>query len=328
MNKILEEAIRLSQLGYSTIPITERKNPAIDYWRVYQTRPPSEEECKRNFSNAYGIALLTGGKNKLTVIDFDTKYFTDKELYEDIKKAVPLELLSKMKVAQTQSGGFHWMFKCQKIEPNQKLANRSSLEKEVMKTFAQELDKSGDINQAMKIASNDKCKVMIETRGGTETNCGGYVLIDPTPNYKWIYGVLNEISPEEYDLLMNVMRSFNTYSPSVKNTELAKVDEGDEDNPFIDYNKRGDGVELLEEHGWKVLDIRGRNVRMLRPGQVHSASSGLYDSESKIFNCFSTSTAFEVGKGYSNTDLLMELESLSGSECYKKLTELGYGKSK
>lgn len=326
MSKILDEALRLSSLGYSCIPVTETKQPAISFWRSFQTRPMSEKECKLHFSKAYGIALLTGGHKKLTIIDFDLKYALDDQFYEKIKKSIPIPLLKKMKVAQTMSKGIHWLFSCDKVEPNQKLANRPTTEEEVMETFKEEYDRLGDINQAMKNASNDKVKVLCETRGGTETTCGGYALIDPTPNYKWIYGNLHKIKVEEYDFLMSTLRGFNEYIQPVKNLDLAKVEKSDEESPFTDFNLRGDGLELLVSHGWRILDTRGRNVRLLRPGQVHSASSGLWDSDSKIFNCFSTSTNFETGKGYSNTDLLMELEGLSGPECYKKLKDLGYGK--
>ena len=325
MDKILGEALKLSKLGFSVIPITKTKQPAISFWRNFQTRPMTERECKTLFKKAYGIALLTGGNKKITAIDFDVKYFLEDDLYDRIKKSLPISLLKKMKVAKTVSGGYHWLFTCDKIEPNQKLANRPSTEEEVMKTFEEERKDGKDINQAMKVASNDRTKVLLETRGGSIDNCGGYVLIDPTPDYKWIYGSLREISVEEYDLLMDTLRSFNTYTPPVKNTELAKVDKGEEENPFADFNQRGNGLDLLLDHGWKIQSIRGNNIRLLRPGQVHSASSGLWDSNTLIFNCFSTSTNFEVGKGYTNTDLLMELENLNGPECYKKLTDLGYG---
>lgn len=326
MDKILQEALRLSKLGFSVIPVNEHKNPAISFWRTYQTRPMTEQEVKKHFDSAFGIALLTGGKNRITAIDFDTKYFTDKGLMERIKEFVPIKLLKKMKVAQTTSGGFHWLFKCSKVEPNQKLANRPTTESEVMKTFAQELDKLGDINQAMKNASNDKCKVLVETRGGTESTCGGYVCVAPTPGYKWIYGTLQEILVEEYDLLMETMRGFNEYVVPFKNAAMAKVDSGSEESPFNDFNERGDIISILEDNGWTVKDRRGKNVRLLRPGQVHSQSSALYDSDSKVMTCFSTSTALECNKGYTHVDLLMELEGLNIQECYKRLVDLGYGK--
>lgn len=321
-------AKQLSKEGYSVIPVNEAKNPAIGHWRTFQMRPMTDLECERNFTDVWGIALLTGGKSKITACDFDLKYSLEDDFYEKIKKSLPVKLLRKMRVQSTKNKGFHWLFKCDKIEPNQKLANRASTEREVMLTFSQEMEKGSDIQQSMRVASNDKVKCLVETRGGTETNCGGYVLIPPTPNYEHVYGHIQEISIDEYDLLMDTLRSFNTYIPPKKEISLATVDSTDEENPFNDFNKRGDGVALLESHGWTILGRTNRNVKLLRPGRVSSASSGLYDVDRNIFVCFSTSSQFDPQVGYNNSSLLMELEGFDPKQAYKHLTELGYGKRK
>lgn len=322
MSIIIDEALRLSKNGYGVIPIGNTKNPTIGSWREFQNRAPTEAEVKKYFNEeTYGLALLMGGKYNLTTVDFDKKYFTKEGLYEEIVSAVPEPLMNKMKVAQTVSGGYHWVFSCNKIEGNLKLANRHTTDQEVMKTYCEEYTKTGDLKTSMKAASNDKVRVLIETRGR-----GGYIGCYPTPGYTWLTEKLHKITEEEYDTLLQVLRSFNEYTIPAKNNSLAKVKVTEEENPFTDFNENGNGLELLIESGWRVLDVRGSDHRLIRPGQVNSASSALWDSNRLILNVFSTSTSFEPGRGYTNTDILMELEDLDGTSAYKRLIEMGYGK--
>ena len=97
-------------------------------------------------------------------------------------------------------------------------------------------------------------------------------------------------------------------------------------HPFEHYNAEGDVLELLEESGWKVLNRNGRHFRLLRPGQSHAASSAMFDSETRTFNCFSTSTCFDVGKGYSPSSVFVLLEGEKDmTVAYQKLVEAGYG---
>jgi len=45
-----------------------------------------------------------------------------------------------------------------------------------------------------------------------------------------------------------------------------------------------------------------------------------------VFNCFSTSTSFDVGRGYSPTDVFVELECEGDlSLAFRKLIADGYG---
>lgn len=321
MTRIIEEALRLSKLGYSVIP-TDGKNPAIYSWKGYQKRPMFLNEVRANFTEeTKGIALLMGGKFNLTTIDLDIKYALTEDFYDKVVSTIPESIFKKLKIARTKSGGYHWIFSCPKIEGNLKLANRPTTDQEVMQTFSQEYLKSGNLRAAMKIAANDKVRVLCETRGA-----GGYILIAPSPGYEWLdENKIHKLTEVEYDILFDCLRTFNEYIPPVKNTERTKIVE--EESPFIDFNKNGDGLQLLIDHGWTILQNRGKDARLLRPGQVHSHSSALYDNDTKIFNVFTTSTSFEPGKGYTNTDLLMELEDLTANECLNRLKSMGYGRN-
>ena len=102
-----------------------------------------------------------------------------------------------------------------------------------------------------------------------------------------------------------------------------------ETTPFNHYSAEGDVVQLLVDSGWVIIEENSRNVRFKRPGQVHSSSSALFDKESRIFNCFSTSTEFDTTKGYNPVHVFTLLECDNDlSEAWKRLIDLDYGKIK
>lgn len=61
MCSFIDLAKQYSKAGYSVIPVTSEKIPAIRDWSQFQTRPMTDKECEINFSNCWGIALLMGG---------------------------------------------------------------------------------------------------------------------------------------------------------------------------------------------------------------------------------------------------------------------------
>jgi len=63
-----------------------------------------------------------------------------------------------------------------------------------------------------------------------------------------------------------------------------------------------------------------------RAGNPKSGSSALFDTDTRVFNCFSTSTNFDVGRGYSPTDVFTLLECDNDlSIAFRKLIAEGYG---
>lgn len=147
----------------------------------------------------------------------------------------------------------------------------------------------------------------------------------PTEGYSHVYGKISELTEEEYDLLVETLRSFN----EVK--ELGKVNKKTYDSvdweitPWEDYNQRGDIIELLEESGWSIVDNNVKHIRFKRPGAT-SGSSALFDKDTRIFNCFSTSTALSVDKGYTLSSLYIELECDGDLKLsYNNLINLDFG---
>lgn len=314
--------------GLWVIPVTKMKQPAISNWRELQTRPMTDKEINKNFRKCHGIALLMGGKPCLFAVDFDLKYSLNPNLYEEIKEKIPVEILEKTYVQKTVSDGFHWLYKVPKsrLFGNEKFANRYTTAYEKHKVCLEYYADPKTRDIAHKTAANHKSLVLVESRSGSEERCGGYVLMPPTEGYTKIYGTISELTEEEYDILVEVFRSFN----EVK--EIGRVPKQYDNlewkiTPWEDYNERGDVVSLLQSSGWtydpKTETVK--NIRFKRPGAV-SGSSALFDKESRIFNCFSTSTSLSVDKGYNPVGLYVELECDGDpKQAYQNLINLGFG---
>lgn len=322
----VELAKQYSKAGYSVIPVTSEKVPSIRDWSQFQTRPMTEQECEQYFSNVWGIALLCGGQKKVTGEDFDLKYDLSGDIFERYKKALPKELLKKMYVQTTKNGGYHFLFSCNIVEPNQKLASRYSTEYEKHQTYMEAFNNPKTRDKALKIALNDKSRILIETRGGTDKISGGYVVMAPSPGYEHVYGKINHISIDEYNTLMETARSFNEVIEEKKVIQSEKYKEW-KINPFTDFNERADVVSILLDNGWEECrNSNSKSIRLKRAGNPKSGSSALFDTETRVFNCFSTSTAFDVNRGYSPTDVFALLECDNDlSVAFRKIIEMGYG---
>ena len=323
----IDLAKQYSKAGYSVIPVTSEKIPAIKDWSQFQTRPMTDKECEVNFSNCWGIALLMGGQRKCSAIDVDTKYFLSSDLFERYKQALPEELLRKMYVQTTKNKGFHFIFSADIVEPNQKLASRYTTEYEKHDTYMEAYNNPKTRSKALKIASNDKVRVLFETRGGSTVVSGGYVVMSPSPGYEFVYGKITHISNDEYNILMETARTFNDVIEERKDIRLEKFKEW-KLSPFEDFNERFDAISYLEENGWEVPrnGWNKNSVRLKRAGNPKSGSSALFDLNTRVFNCFSTSTVFNVGRGYTPSDIFIELDCDGDlSIAFKKMVSLGYG---
>ena len=191
-----------------------------------------------------------------------------------------------------------------------------------MEAFNNEKNRS----KALKIALNDKMRILLETRGGSNKISGGYVVMSPSNGYKHIYGKIQKISIEEYDLLLETARSFNDVILEKEDVRLEKYKEW-KISPFEDFNERGDVLELLFDSGWEECrNSSKKSIRLKRAGNPKSSSSALFDTDTRVFNCFSTSTNFDVGRGYNPVDILLELECENDlSKAFKYLMSHGYG---
>jgi len=310
--------------GLQFMPVTAKKKPIIKNWQTLAT--------KHNLINCEAVGLVCGKlSGNLEVIDIDEKYSLDGKLFDRYKKLIAeadKELLKKLVVQKTPSGGHHFIYRCSVIEGNEKLAQRPTTEQEKHQTYLDEIKAGTTEEAAIKVAKNDKVRVLLETRGE-----GGQIVCFPSKGYELVYGdyySINEITPDERETLINIARQFNSYVVENKPKQPIENRKGIKGlSVFDDYNDRGDVVGLLEKYGWKNLGYKNGKTIFLRPGQTSSASSGNYDHEKKWFSVFTTSTEFEPMKAYLPYAVYAMLECNNNfSEASKKLYEEGYGERK
>lgn len=292
--------------GLSVIPIGDDKIP-MGKWTDNQTKAI---EPGNNFTNCKNIGLVCGVQNILA-IDLDCKYDITGKLFENYKKEInecDPTLLKKLTVQSTKNKGYHFIFKCSEIEGNLKLANRYCTEQE-------KIDKP-----------KEKIKVLIETRGNK-----GYIIVAPSEGYKLLYGSfdkIQEITPKQKNILYDCAKLFNEVKNELKdefkqkkaiNTDWQGI------TVFDDYNNRADILELLQNEGWKVVLQRNTKTLLLRPGGEGKWSAD-WDSNLRIFYCFTSSSEFQIETGYNPSQVYTYLKhngdySSAASELYKH----GYG---
>lgn len=300
---MIEIAKEYYQSGLSIIPIGEKKLP-IGSWKKNQT-----ELIEPNFNSCVGIGIVCGEvSGGVECIDIDQKYSLDGKLFENYKNLIAKadkNLLKKLVVQSTPSGGYHFIYKCATIEGNKKLANRHTTEAEKIEN------------------PKDKIRVLIETRG-----IGGYFMVAPSDGYKVIYGDIKKISilsALERETLFVCARTLNevfeaaTVNKNSQKTILENL------SPFEDWNNRGDVLDLLESEGWVVKLQNGAKKLLLRP-QGTGMWSADWNEDKRIFYVFTSSSEFEQNKGYNPTQVLAKLRFNDDfSECAKWLLKEGYG---
>ncbi len=314
--------------GFSVIPCGENKTPIIPNWGKYQISPMDLNDVDKNFRNARYIGVLTGGKSRLFCLDFDLKYDLANDLWERYKNSVPNSILKKAYIQKTKNGGYHMVFIApeSRLFGNQKFASRVTTEYEKHETYMHAFNNPDTRAKALKIAGNDKSRVLIESRSGTSKACGGYFIVAPSPGYEHVYGKMQEISESDYDILVEVARSFNDVSLEEQGYKVYDTPDKWDVSPFEHFNEQGDSLEILISNGWEIVSESDKSARLRRAGHTHSKSSALYDKSTKIFNCFSTSTSFEVDRGYNPTGVFIEVEcDGNAKDAYGKLIELGWG---
>lgn len=316
----IEIAKKWSKNGFSVIPVNSEKNPAIPTWTEYQTRPMTQEECEKHFSDCWGIALVMGTEKMLTAIDIDLKNVIVCDFFENYKKSIPRKIIDKFYVQSTKNKGMHFVFTSDVLENNQKLACRETTPEEKHEVYLDNFKSLRTRGMALRIATNHKSVVTIETRGN-----GGYIVIAPSPGYTAVCGKIDHLTKEEYESLMEISRSFNEYMELHRDFKMERYRNSDV-NPFEEFNERGDVLDVLYQNGWELVAENKNNVRLKRPGNPLSKSSALYDKKTRVFNVFSTSNNLEANRGYAPASLFTLLMANGDlDEARKLLLQKGFG---
>ena len=260
-------AMKYRGAGLSPIPISDARNSegrlmktpyssvlpqvnGVGSWAPFQDRRPTDDEMKRFWSNGALVAVTCGkASGNLEVIDFDIIGY-----YDAWRALVDQELLERLVVMTTPSGGHHVWYRTQDVpEGNKKLA----------------MDREGH--------------TAIETRGH-----GGYVLCAPSTGYKKIQGKITEIpvlSDDEREDLINAARMLNQKHETPR--DYAKTATPAITRPGDRYARENTWYDILTALGWKHSHERGGNTYWTRPGK-NKGVSGSTNGEDGYFYCFTS----------------------------------------
>lgn len=304
------EALDYLKAGLSIIPIRPgSKAPAIE-WKEYQSRLPNESEIRgwfRGFPGC-GIGVIAGEVSaNLEIIDIES-IAPIEEFFDWVTEAAP-DLLDRLPLVETPSGGRHIYYRCEVIEHNQKLAQRQIEDK--------------------------KIKTLIETRGE-----GGYVLSPLCPagvhpngkQYRLLNGNLYAvptITPEEREILLTAARACNEYVDTKRaiGSSEGKKELVDGGRPGDDFNKSGNVRDLLSGYGWTYLCSGSVGELWARPAVDHTSAT-LFD-EGTLYVFSTNAHPFEGNQSYSPFAVYTLLKHNGDySAAAKALAAEGYGEQK
>jgi hypothetical protein len=303
---MLKPALYYISNGLSVIPCKD-KIPAVKSWKEYQSKIMSADDAPNYFNNntaeiAVIAGIVSGG---LEIIDFDIKHLAPLEqeafwtTFQNELLELSADLVRKIQINKTRTGGYHILYRCEEIEGNKKLA---------------------------KVKVKDKYECLIETRGE-----GGYVIAPPSPGYSFIQGDMSTIpfiDVDERFMLISLCKSFDQEPEHItfKKSNTQFNNNAFKKSPFDDYNQSEDVLTLLTAHGWKAVQDVGAKIFFRRPGSENFQSAN-WHKEKKIFYVFSSGDQFlEGGKGYNSSQIYCILEHGGDwKECYKALLSNGYG---
>jgi Bifunctional DNA primase/polymerase, N-terminal len=285
--EILSAAKSLLEAGISVLPCDEKEPVSkIKKWGDLRKRPLNEKNYQYYFDSASQIAIICGETKgsslPIEAIDVDSHNDLSGKLNNvllaAIKYSMP-EVFEKLVIEKSTKGGLHLLYRCRQIGGNNsEIARRHAIPEER--------------------ANGERSLVLIETRGS-----GGYIVCSPSLGYKTMQGELSdiqEISPEERELLLNICRSFDrTGKLELPGVSKKKLDAPDA--PWIVFNQNHDYAwiaEALQKAGWTISNESDSLIPVLRPGNAKSKTSGSIWKESNCLYLFSSSTEFEAGKPY------------------------------
>lgn len=290
--------------GINSIPVSKDKIPTVKAWKKYM----SEKVVPVDMAGE-GFGLICGKVSEnMEVVDIDLKYDLTGDLYERYISLIEdndPELLTKLMIIQTPTGGYHWVYRCETIQGNQKLASRPTTPEEQAKN------------------SREKVKVLIETRGE-----GGYIAFIP-PKYEvkqGRFGDIPVITPEQRDLLMACAREFDEVPQVATAPAAAKMQPAQGKTPWDDYNERVTCHDILVQHGWTFVYEDSQRIYMKRAGQTATRYSGNILKADNLFRAWTSSSEFEPEKTYTSSGIFTVLEHNGDwSAAARALLDMGYG---
>jgi hypothetical protein len=335
--------------GLCVLPASRAdKYPTVGQWNPYQKRLPTEAELSAWFANRPdAICIVCGkisGNAEMMDFDFGGKLF---DPWCDRVRAAAPGLLAKLAIENTQSDGWHAIYRCISAVCGSKVLARRRRD-----VAEDEITLNSDGKRVVVLKGKEYVVhtdrqgaafiiiTLIETRGE-----GGLFLCDPTAGYELAQGELTDlpvISEAERDILwqcardlnempdkseMSADRSHNRDSPS-HNSHNGRMSDDSGHRPGDDYNRRGDVQSVLAAHGWTYLHADDTNEHWRRPGKKKGQSATLRIEDRTFYVFSSNAYPFEMGTSYSPFAVYAILEHDGDfSTATSALSTQGYGQS-
>ena len=293
---ILDSALAAAAAGLSVVPprMDGTKAP-FGNWKPNQSVSASPIQIKRWYVDQHmpGIGLVTGKvSGNLECLEFDDKptYLAFVQAAEECGLAPLVHRIEAGYLEESPKPGVHWLYRCNEIGGNTKLARRSKQSEEMAH-------------------ARDREQVLIETRGE-----GGYVIVAPSSGpthpsgkpYVQISGgfdTIVTITPEERRDLFNLARTFNIASGHISAEHVAAEHRTAEHTPSgvrpgDDFNAKSSWKQLLTDHGWAFVYTKDGCDYWRRPGKTSGISACTGWGGKDYFYCWSASTEFDPEKPY------------------------------
>jgi len=281
-NSVFLEAMRLAVSGLSVIPIRSdgTKAPAIPSWKPYQDRIAAPAEIIEWFKDeGYGLGVL-GGKvsGNLEILDFDDAE-TAKAFGKLVQGKGMDELVKRLPLVMTPSGGTHLYYRCPMIEGHLLLAQRP--------------------------VPGERPEILIETRGkgnyalGPKSPVECHELQKPYELKRGDLAAIPTITVPEREFLLNTARSLNEYVKPTKQFTSPSPSGGHDDRPGDRFNATATWEQILTPNGWVVDHHQGEETHWRRPGKERGSSATTNHDGNDLFYCFSSNGhPFESDTGY------------------------------
>jgi hypothetical protein len=296
----LDVALSAIALGLSPIPIRSdgTKRPAIATWAPYQQTRADETAARAWFlSDRMNVALVCGAvSGGLEALDFDS-HDAYEAFVELCERSGVGDILQRVRAGYYERSprGAHLLYFC-------------------------------DEPRTTKLARRDEASI-IETKGE-----GGYIICAGSRGYDLISGSLATITTltaDERTLLHDVARALSDEKPREHvDPELAPLPhDGHGERPGDEWARVTTWAEILQPHGWVRLWTRADITYWRRPGKPVGVSATTNYAGSDLLYVFSTSTAFEAGRGIGKFSAYAQLEHDGDyKRAASRLRDEGYGK--
>ena len=265
-----EAFTKYTLLGLSCLPTQKSKQPiaGLTTWK-------GGVNSANSYEGVYGIGIICGpDSGGLECLDFDNHFGDAKEVLSEfinIPDINELYLKYKFPIEKTMGGGFHFIYRCEKIEGNQKLARRAKFDNTIKKW---------------------RPDAIIETRGEN-----GYFIAAPTPGYEFVRNSIENIPTRTEagrDIIISSCKGFNTWVDREQKTEFEN-----KDKPGDIYNEKTEAISdarnCLLSAGWKEVT----NGKWRRPGKKEGISATFGKVAPNVFYNFSSSAyPFEPDSAY------------------------------